>query len=61
MRIKVVKNDSPNDEGEWIEVHGNPPQVRGWCEMAELLDRFVPAGHHIVAVDGDHRSMWRDK
>lgn len=48
--IKVVRNDKPNEPGRWIEISDNLPLARGWSETEYAVDRFVPAGCHLVQV-----------
>jgi hypothetical protein len=50
MKIKVVRDDRPNEEGRWIEVPGVVPKIGDWARTEAELERFVPHGHHLVQV-----------
>ncbi len=48
-RIKIVPDTEPNAEGEWVEV---PLDLSGrWKGMEALVAPYIPAGHHVVAVE----------
>lgn len=55
--IKIVPDDAPNADGEWIIVEAEvPPLAPGepcsWIKTANYLTPFVPKGFHIVATGG---------
>jgi hypothetical protein len=51
IRIKVVRNESPNAEGHCIDVQAALPLGSSWTRMVATLAPHVPEGHHIVKVE----------
>jgi len=50
-RIKVVPDAEPNNEGRWIEVPIDLSIYRRWRHMEVVVKQYVPAKHHVVAVE----------
>lgn len=54
MKLKIVRDDEPNEDGRWIEIDFiETPKPYRWTELCRAVAPFVPAGHHVVAVKGD--------
>lgn len=59
MRIKIVKDDAPNEDGKWVEL-SKDDEIRLKLELRRFMDlclqQFAPTGYHIVQVerDGEH-------
>lgn len=51
-RIKIVPDETPNADGEWITITADTPQTSSWVEAAKALEPFIPKGHHLVALGG---------
>jgi hypothetical protein len=53
IRIKVVPNDKPNDEGSWhtIDTSLNPMAERSWVQTSRALEHYISPGYHLVAVE----------
>lgn len=58
FRVKIVPDESPNAQGEWIviDVPMSPISEALYKglhqrERWDLYDANVPTGHHVVAVD----------
>jgi len=49
-QIKIVPNERPNDDGRWIDIPIVPPRTTRWTDLEEHMKAYVPAGHHVVAV-----------
>jgi hypothetical protein len=54
-RIKLVPNDEPNAEGEWVELRGSVEvhTTLRWRELEIFLQTIgvVPEGMHVVSID----------
>lgn len=53
IEIKVVPDDQPNADGHSIIIPASeaPPKLSSkWVIMEQELAKFIPAGHHLVAV-----------
>ena len=55
-RIKIVPNATPDADGEWIDIPVDLPCRTRWTTMESLVTPFIPAGHHIVAVERGSQS-----
>jgi hypothetical protein len=55
VRIKVVPNNRPNDDGRWIETDRDLPKrfALSLCydETVASLAGVLPADHHVVAIE----------
>ena len=51
-RAKIVPNDQPNADGEWIEIKDAPVvrRIKDW----DILSNVIPPGYHIVSLLEDH-------
>lgn len=50
-RIKVVRDDSPDEDGRWIELSHPRPSGAGWIAVEKIVADAIPEGHHLVAVE----------
>ena len=50
-RIKIVPNATPDADGEWIDIPVDLPCRTRWTTMEALVTPYIPADHHIVAVE----------
>ena len=50
-RIKIVPNATPDADGEWIDIPVDLPDRTRWIAMESRVRRYIPAGHHVVAVE----------
>jgi hypothetical protein len=50
-RIKVVPNETPNADGEWLDIDLDLPERMRWRDYGAKVAAFVPAGHQVVAVE----------
>ncbi len=55
-RIKVVPEDTPNADGEWIKVEIDLPATTRWKVAEVILAPYIPKGHVLVAMEGDRRA-----
>lgn len=52
IRIKVVSDDDPNAEGEWIVIKDERmPLEASWKSACDHVARHCPEGKHIVAME----------
>lgn len=51
-RIKIVPDETPNADGEWITVDAEAPRTTSWVETVTAMEPRVPKGYHIVALGG---------
>ena len=49
-QIKLVPDNAPNDDGEWVDVPVRPPNGMKFAEYANLYAAQIPAGFHMVAI-----------
>lgn len=49
-QIKIVPDNQPNAEGEWIEVPVAPPHGTRFRDYEDLYRAQIPVGFHIVAI-----------
>jgi hypothetical protein len=57
-RIKIVPNATPDADGEWIDIPVDFPCRTRWTTMESLVVPFVPADHHVVAVERGSQSSY---
>lgn len=50
-RIKLVPNETPNADGEWLDIPIDLPARTRWRFYEEAVKAFVPEGFHVVAVE----------
>lgn len=46
--LKVVQDDRPDDDGQWIEVLVDELAPSTFREATVFFGRYIPAGHHLV-------------
>lgn len=51
VRIKIVPDAAPNDDGRWIDVEAELPATTKWREADDLLKLFIPQNHHMVGYE----------
>lgn len=51
-RLKIVPDDDPNADGEWIEVTRRlGHSSRSWRQLEALYRDDIPEGHHMVSIE----------
>lgn len=55
-RLKIVPDNEPNADGEWIECPVEVPPHTRWRHMEMLVRQAIPAGHHVVAIEPGSRT-----
>lgn len=49
--IKVVPDDQPNADGEWVKTSQDSSVPIGlWSEVEGQMTAFIPKGHHMVQI-----------
>ena len=55
-RIKIVPNATPDADGEWIDIPVDLPCRTRWKTMEHLVAPYIPAEHHVVALERGSQS-----
>jgi hypothetical protein len=55
-RIKIVSNETPDADGEWLEIPVDLPIRTRWKIMESLVMPFIPTGFNVVAIERGSQS-----
>lgn len=52
-KIKIVRDESPNEDGRWIALpeKANPVFGHGWIVQENSVKEYIPKGHHMVSLE----------
>lgn len=50
IEIKIVPDDNPDADGEWLFVGWCKPKTLKWSGVIKEYQKYCPKGHHIVSI-----------